>query len=1134
MKNRNTFHPVLIIVTLLTLLLPTTLSSARGTAQPAASQASSSTASGPANSPWPMYQHDAQRTSRSLYVGPSQPYLKWHYSISPSSASSPSIAPDGTIYVGGIDEQFHAIRPDGTSKWTYAVPSRIGGSPAIADDGTVYVGHEDYSTGSLMAFNPDGSLEWSYPARGVRSSPAIAPDGTIYVGASNARLYAINPNGSLKWEYQPGFKESYSSPAIGSDGTIYVAGCKERNIHAVNPDGTTKWTYPIGTTGDTISSPTIDSDGTIYIGGSDNKLYALNPNGTLKWVYYGGAAVNDYHQSAAIGPDGSIYFISYAGVLWAFDPARGILKWTYSIGAGAIKTTPTVDANGTIYFGARNGKVYAINPDGSEKWTFQTPADALGSTIAINSDGTLYVSGSEGVYAIGGSGAPDTTLVYDGPLYLPLDDDEVIDEIMPGESDRRITMGDHVRLSLPFKNKSSQPLSNVTVKVVGKQSEDASISPSVSLYDESTSWWASEVELQLSPTTISPGESGSADFWIYVSNPIDREALYGGTRLQLQTDTGHTWTVLIRLDDISFNISGNEDLKSSSCLHNPDTFPIQRYAQYAAGGSVKVPPTNEKDPDTPEQAIRNLVSQVRWDFRPAKNAVWATRMPDIALLITRGGTIGICRDYADLTTGLLRSLGFPARYISATAKEPGFFSPTFGHAWVEAYLGEAEWRQVDSSYSQALNEGYYEQEKKWTVKKVWADNYPLSSASKLRFAQNRCISTCYEEPVDCPSCLRESDRDRLGLFPDTSCVTDATSNYHNVGAGDATVAAASDERLLIHLQAPTFVTRTVPFTLTSGVVNSTTLSLGAITATVVISEYVDSTAPLFDAAPPYQVTTNVAPGQTVTFTWVITPLVTGSSIPLGVAAESGDFFEAVEQPLVANEPGTLPDLTLGGMCSIDTISPGEAVTLTAYALDKYLQPLVNTATLISATVYATPTLLFSTTVNLPYCEMCEMYQSVVSLPETAPIGNYQADFVTTRPGYDPDTRTTFFFVNPDLDLSLSANLDTLDMRDTLTLTAQVSERTTVITNASVRVEVETPTGAVTAPLMVEGGNDYVLTLRPLDLAANLDKQVLPGTWLIRATADYRGSEASTQKTIVVRTSIYLPLVLRNHRFALSK
>ena len=144
-----------------------------------------------------MYQHDAQRTSRSPYFGPTQPYVKWHYPISPSSTSSPSIAPDGTIYVGGIDKQVHAIRPDGTQKWVYGVASVIYGSAAIAQDGTVYIGHVDYSTGTLVALNPTGGLRWSHPARGVRSSPAIAPDGTIYVGASNARLYAINPDGSL-------------------------------------------------------------------------------------------------------------------------------------------------------------------------------------------------------------------------------------------------------------------------------------------------------------------------------------------------------------------------------------------------------------------------------------------------------------------------------------------------------------------------------------------------------------------------------------------------------------------------------------------------------------------------------------------------------------------------------------------------------------------------------------------------------------------------------------------------------------------------------------------------------------------------------------------------------------------------
>ena len=45
---------------------------------------------------------------------------------------------------------------------------------------------------NLYAFNPDGTLKWSYTTgEGVLSSPAIGSDGTIYVGSWDKNLYAI-------------------------------------------------------------------------------------------------------------------------------------------------------------------------------------------------------------------------------------------------------------------------------------------------------------------------------------------------------------------------------------------------------------------------------------------------------------------------------------------------------------------------------------------------------------------------------------------------------------------------------------------------------------------------------------------------------------------------------------------------------------------------------------------------------------------------------------------------------------------------------------------------------------------------------------------------------------------------------
>jgi len=142
-----------------------------------------------------------------------------------------------------------------------------------------------------------------------------------------------------------------------------------------------------------------------------------------------------------------------------------------------------------------------------------------------------------------------------------------------------------------------------------------------------------------------------------------------------------------------------------------------------------------------------------------------------------------------------------------------------------------------------------------------------------------------------------------------------------------------------------------------------------------------------------------------------------------------------------------------------------------------------------------------------------MYQSVVNLPDTAPIGNYQVDFVASHPDYDPAMATTFFFVTPPLSLTLTTNRDVLEVQDTLTMTVEVSDRGTVITEASVWAEISTPGGVVTTPLMIESGNAYTLAFRPSDLAPNLNGKVLPGIWQIAVEANYEGG------TGTVRTSI---------------
>ena len=351
-------------------------------------------------SPWPMFRRNAMHTGQGMASG-APGTLKWKFTTGSPVHSSPTIAVDGTIYVGSWDANAYAINPDGSQKWKFPTGNCVFSSPAIGADGTIYVATWG-GVGDLYALNPaDGSQKWAF-ATGDNvawSSPAIGPDGTIYIGSENGDLFAVNPaDGSQKWKFTTGGLVD-SSPAIGADGTIYV-GSWDNNVYAIDPTtGLQKWKFTTGS--GVLSSPSIGSDGTIYVGSWDNNLYAINPtDGSKKWSFTTGDSV---FSSAAIGADGTIYVGSYDDNLYAINPADGSKKWQFTTGS-PVDSSPAIGADGTIYVGSEDNNVYAINPaNGSQKWKFTT-AWPVESSPAIGADGTIYVgSDDDNLYAIGGT-----------------------------------------------------------------------------------------------------------------------------------------------------------------------------------------------------------------------------------------------------------------------------------------------------------------------------------------------------------------------------------------------------------------------------------------------------------------------------------------------------------------------------------------------------------------------------------------------------------------------------------------------------------------------------------------------------------------------------------------------------------
>lgn len=398
-----------------------------GSAVTASSDTYMATTTGPA-SPWPMFRRDHQHTGYTPYTGPPAPTVAWTYQATDGIASSPTIGTDGTIYVGAgwnfagaNDHHLYALHPDGNLKWSFEAEDGFFSSPALGANNTIYITSLDGHLYAIEDVGTHGQQKWrTYLDFFFNlSSPAVGADGTVYVGSPSFDFYAISPDdGSVNWSWPTDWC-IISSPAIAGNGTIYI-GSKDHHLYAFHDaiEGPI-WQFPTGTFYDghlVDSSPAIGADGTVYFGTDpygaagqtpvevDTSFWAVNPDGTLKWSF---DTEDGVESSPAIGPDGTLYFGSYDGYLYAVtdNGSEGVLEWKFPTG-GAIDGSPTVDGDGVIYFGSRDALLYALYPDGTVKWTFPA-THGFESSPTIDDNGYLYIGNLNGnLYALG-TGGPD-------------------------------------------------------------------------------------------------------------------------------------------------------------------------------------------------------------------------------------------------------------------------------------------------------------------------------------------------------------------------------------------------------------------------------------------------------------------------------------------------------------------------------------------------------------------------------------------------------------------------------------------------------------------------------------------------------------------------------------------------------
>lgn len=309
--------------------------------------------------------------------------------------TSPVIAPNGNIYVGGPSGVFYAVNPaNGNTVWSYTLSDGMIASPIATKYNSALAVTE---SGKIYYFSPSGSQSWpggpfSLGAQ-VRSSPALSYDElTLLLAAENGALYKVYI--------------ATSSPFMVNYATV---GCG-------NSSG---W----ATEGELASSPSIAADGTVYVSGN-NYLWAFNsPNWNSsfvqKWKTYLG-----YNGALMTSPsirstDGMVFVGDSDGsTMDGFRASDGAAMVSCSTG-GEVISTSVFDTLGNAYFGGEDQFAYSFDTAGSQRWSFTAPSGAksFAGSAALSAASRSWQLSNDGIlYCFDSSGSLLTSVALVPPL----------------------------------------------------------------------------------------------------------------------------------------------------------------------------------------------------------------------------------------------------------------------------------------------------------------------------------------------------------------------------------------------------------------------------------------------------------------------------------------------------------------------------------------------------------------------------------------------------------------------------------------------------------------------------------------------------------------------------------------------
>jgi eukaryotic-like serine/threonine-protein kinase len=101
------------------------------------------------------------------------------------------------------------------------------------------------------------------------------------------------------------------------------------------------------------------------------------------------------HSSPALA-NGFIYFGSYDAKVYALNASNGTKAWSY-LTQWIVHSSPCVDSRGNVYIGSDDSNLYSFKgATGAVNWA-TTLIEAIGSSPAVDLSGNLFVGDDDGI-----------------------------------------------------------------------------------------------------------------------------------------------------------------------------------------------------------------------------------------------------------------------------------------------------------------------------------------------------------------------------------------------------------------------------------------------------------------------------------------------------------------------------------------------------------------------------------------------------------------------------------------------------------------------------------------------------------------------------------------------------------------